>query len=54
MKLQITEKKYGAELVSIQCTDAKLQLVDKELIIGDATQKALATLQTNKNMQCLE
>ena len=37
MKLQTTEKKCGAELVSIQCTDTKLQLVDKELIFGDAT-----------------
>ena len=44
MKPQTTEKKYGAELVSIQCTDTILQLVDKELIIGDATRKALATL----------
>ena len=48
MKLQTTEKKYGAELVSIQCTDTKIQLVDKELIIGDATQKALATLQSGR------
>ena len=54
MKPQTIEKKYGAELVSIQCTDIKLQLVDKELIIGDATRKALATLQSDKNMQCLE
>ena len=37
MKLQTIEKKYEAELVSIQYTDTKLQLVDKELIIGDAT-----------------
>ena len=48
MKPQTTEKKYGAELVSIQCTDTKLQLVDKELIIGDTTQKALATIQSDK------
>ena len=51
MKPQTTEKKYGAELVSIQWTDTKLQLVDKELIIGDATQKPS---QTNNNKQCLE
>ena len=48
MKPQTTENKYGAELVSIQCTDTKLQLVDKELIIGDATRKALATPQSDK------
>ena len=43
MKPQTTEKKYGTELVSIQCTDTKLQLVDEELIIRDATQKVLVT-----------
>ena len=53
MKPQTTVKKYGAELVSIQFTDTKLQLVDKELIIGDATQKALATLQSDKQKHAL-
>ena len=53
MKPQTTEKKYGAELVSIQCTDTKLQLVDKELINGDATQKALAALQSDKQIHAM-
>ena len=53
VKPQMTEKKYGAELVSVQCTDTKLQLVDKELIIGDATQKALATLQSDKQKHAM-
>ena len=53
MKPQTTEKKYGAELVSIQCTDTKLQLVDKELTIGDATRKALATLQSDKQKHAM-
>ena len=53
MKPQTTEKKHGAELISIQCTDTKPQLVDKELIIGDATQKALATLQSDKQKHAM-
>ena len=37
LKLQAAEKKYGAELASIECTNTKLQLADKEMVIGDGT-----------------
>ena len=48
MKPQATEKKYGAELASIECTNTKLQLADKEMVIGDDTWKALNALQGRK------
>ena len=41
LKPQATEKKYEAELASIECTNTKLQLADKEMVIGDGTWEAL-------------
>ena len=55
LKPQATEKKYGAELASIECTNTKLQLADKEMVIGDGTWKTLsAHKHKNKRDQCLE
>ena len=36
--------KYGVALGSIDCKDVKLQLADKDIVIGDATRKALKEL----------
>ena len=52
-KPQTTEKKYGAELASIECTNTKLQLADKEMVIGDGTWKALNVLQAEKQKRSM-
>ena len=44
MKTQALENKYGSDLSSIDCKEFKLQLGDKELVIADATRKALKEL----------
>ena len=44
MKTQALENKYGSDLSSIGCKEFKLQLGDKELVIADATRKALKEL----------
>ena len=44
MKTQVLEKKYGSDLASIECKDLKLQLTDKDIVIGDSTRKALKEL----------
>ena len=48
LKPQATAKKYGTELASIECTNMKLQLADKEMVIGDGTWKGLNALQAEK------
>ena len=53
LKPQATEKKYGAELVSIECTNIKLQLTDKVMVIGDGTWKALSALQAEKQKRSM-
>ena len=53
LKPQATEKKYGAELASIECTNTKLQLADKETVIGDGTWKALNALQAEKQKRSM-
>ena len=53
LKPQATEKKYGAELASIECTNTKLQLADKEMVIGDGTWKALSALQAEKQKRSM-
>ena len=44
MKTWALENKYGSDLSSIDCKEFKLQLGDKELVIPDATRKALKEL----------
>ena len=39
--------KYGCDLVSINIQD-KEQLIDEELVIGDAARKSLATLKPER------
>ena len=53
LKPQTTEKKYGTELPSIECTNMKLQLADKEMVIGDDTWKALNVLQAEKQKKSM-
>ena len=53
LKAQATEKKYGADLASIECTNTKLQLADKEMVIGDGTWKALNALQVEKQKRSM-
>ena len=53
LKPQATEKKYGTELASIECTNTKLQLADKEMVIGDGTWKALNALQAEKEKRSM-
>ena len=53
LKPQATEKKYGAELASIECTNTKLQLANKEMVNGDGTWKALSALQTEKQKRSM-
>ena len=38
------EQKYGSNLTTIECSKKKLQLLDKELVIGDSTRQALKDL----------
>ena len=38
------EQKYGSTLTTIECSKRKLQLLDKELVIGDSTRQALKDL----------
>ena len=44
MKTQVLEKKYGSDLASIECKDLKLQLTNKDIVIGDSMRKALKEL----------
>ena len=53
LKPQATEKKYGAEFASIECTNIKHQLADKEMVIGDGTWKALNALQVEKQKRSM-
>ena len=54
MKTQVLEKNYGSDLASIECKDLKLKLIDKDVVIGDSTRKALKELSLdNKEMPCL-
>ena len=38
------EQKYGSNLTTIECSKRKLQLLDKELVIGNITRQALKDL----------
>ena len=53
LKPQATEKKYGAELASVECTNTKLQMADKEMVIGHGTWKALSALQAEKQKRSM-
>ena len=53
LKPQATEKEYRAVLASIECTNTKLQLADKEMVIGDGTWKALSALQAEKQKRSM-
>ena len=44
LKPQVLEKKYGVDLAGIECRDLKLQLADRDIVIGDNTRKALKEL----------
>ena len=44
MKTPALGNKYGSDLSSIDCKEFKFQLGDKELVIADATRKALKEL----------
>ena len=43
MKTQVLEK-YWSDLVSIECKDLKLELIDKDIVIGDSMRKGLKEL----------
>ena len=53
LKPQATEEKYGAEDASIECTNTKLQLADKEMVIGDGPWKTLNALQAEKQKRSM-
>ena len=38
------DSNHGSSLASINCKDVKLQLADKDIVIGDSTRKALREL----------
>ena len=44
MKIQVLEKKYGSDLASTECKDLKLQLTDKDIVIGNSMRRALKEL----------
>ena len=44
MKTQVLEKKYGTHLASSEYKVLKLQLTDKDIVIGDRSRKALKDL----------
>ena len=48
MKTQVFEKKYGSDLASVECKDLKLQLTDKDIVIGDSLRKALKELSSDQ------
>ena len=39
---------YGSSLASINCKDVKLQLADKDIVIGDSTRKTLRELSSEQ------
>ena len=53
LKPQATEMKYGAELASVECTNTKPQLADKEMVIGNGTWKALSALQAEEQKRSM-
>ena len=51
MKPQSIENKYGSDLTHVDCT--KLQLPDKEIVIGDSTRKVLKDLTGDQQRNAL-
>ena len=41
LKRQAIESKYGSDLASVECRNVKLQLADKEIIMGESTFKSI-------------
>ena len=41
LKPQAMESKNGSDLALVECRNVRLQLADKEILIGDSTLKAL-------------
>ena len=48
MNTQLLEKKYGSDLASIECKDLKIQLTDKDTVIGDHIREALKELSSDQ------
>ena len=53
MKITAIEKKYGSDLVGIDCKDVKLQLQDKDIVIGKNTRKVLKELTAEQQKQVM-
>ena len=53
MKITAIEQKYGSDLVFIDCKDVKLQLQDKNIVIGKNTRKALKELTAEQQKQVM-
>ena len=53
MKGQAVEKRYGSDLTSIECQDVKLQLPDKNIVIGKGGREALVKLTSEQQRQAL-
>ena len=53
MKGQAVEKRYGSDLISIECQDVKLQLPDKSIVIGKGAREALVKLTSEQQRQAL-
>ena len=53
MKGQAVEKRYGSDLISIECQDVKLQSPDKSIVIGKGAREALVKLTSEQQRQAL-
>ena len=53
MQAHVIDKKFGSELISIDCKNVKLQLQDKELVIGSNTRKVLKELPCDQQKHAL-
>ena len=51
MKADAVGRKYGSELVTIDCKDVTLQLQEDDLVIGTRTRKALKNV-TSDQQKC--
>ena len=53
MQAHVIDKKFGSDLISIDCKSVKLQLQDKELVIGSNTRKVLKELPSDQQKHAL-
>ena len=53
MQAHVIDKKFGSDLISIDCKSVKIQLQDKELVIGINTRKVLKELPSDQQKHAL-